>query len=306
MTGTSRRGFLGGAVASAALLAGAGIAQADPVRRRPIVVVPGSHGGAGIMSPLITELVARGRTAVAVDLPGHGPDADYPVWFQTPQDLTAMATTPSTITKYTLQDNVNRVVGLLRRIGPAVLVGHSLGGVTVTAVANAHPELVHRLVYISAFCCSELKNVLACVTAPEAADSLLRTLTPAADFAKVGAHRFNWRTGDPEVLAKLRAAYYADGTPDQLRAVLAGLQPDEQLDVSLREAPLDPATGGRLPRGYVRLTQDRSMPLALQNRLIADADRLNPGRFEVHDVVGSHFAPMNKAAEIAALLDQGR
>lgn len=34
--------------------------------------------------------------------------------------------------------------------GPTVLVVHSRGGITTTAVANARPDLVDRIVYVSA------------------------------------------------------------------------------------------------------------------------------------------------------------
>lgn len=52
--------------------------------------------------------------------------------------------------------------------GPVVLVGHSLGGSTVTRVANAVPELLERLVYISAFCCTQVASPLEALGLPEA------------------------------------------------------------------------------------------------------------------------------------------
>ncbi len=54
-------------------------------------------------------------------------------------------------------DNVAHVLDVVRRVrehGPVVLVGHSRGGLTLTGVANAAPELLDRLVYISAWCCA--------------------------------------------------------------------------------------------------------------------------------------------------------
>ncbi|HTI20863.1 MAG TPA: alpha/beta fold hydrolase [Kutzneria sp.] len=302
----NRRQLLGLAAAGVTAAAGAGVVTASPAsasaetshRKPPLLIVHGSHGSGGAYLPLVSELVQRGRVTLAVDLPGHGAEGYYPVWFQAPQDLHAMTTEVSPIAGVSLQDNVDRVVSVLRRTGPAILVGHSLGGATVSAVCNAVPHLVQRAVYVSAYCCTVLKTVVEAFQSKENADSLMLKFPPTADGAVVLANRFNWRTNDPAVLSLLREAYMADGTDAQLRAAIGGLQPDEPYGVSLSDCSLQPSTGGRVPRTYVRFTQDRAMPLALQNRMISDA-----GRFDVHDVAASHFGVMTKAAELAVLLD---
>jgi hypothetical protein len=153
-------------------------------------------------------------------------------------------------------------------------------------------------VYVSGYCCTTLKTVAEAFQSKENADSLMLKFPPTADGAVVLANRFNWRTNDPDTLALLREAYMADGTEAELRAAIGGLQPDEPYGASLSDCSLQPSTGGRVPRTYVRFTQDRAIPLALQNRMISDA-----GRFDVHDVAASHFGVMTKAAEVAAILD---
>jgi pimeloyl-ACP methyl ester carboxylesterase len=300
----NRRQLLGLAAAGVTAAAGAGVMTSPSAsasaghRKPPLLLVHGSHGSGGYLLPLVGELVQRGRAAMAVDLPGHGAEGYFPTWYQAPQDLRAMTTEVSPIAGISLQDNVNRVVSVLRRIGPAILVGHSLGGATVSAVCNAAPHLVQRAVYASGYCCTVLKTVAEAFQCKENADSLMLKFPPTADGAVVLANRFNWRTNDPAVLAMLRAAYMADGTDAQLRAAIGGLQPDEPYGVSLSDCSLQPSTGGRVPRTYVRFTQDRAMPLALQNRMISDA-----GRFDVHDLHASHFGVVTKAAELAGLLD---
>lgn len=294
----NRRQLLGLAAAGVTAAAGAGVTTHG---KPPLLIVHGSHGSGGAYLQLVGELIQRGRIAMAVDLPGHGAEGYFPIWYQAPQDLRAMTTEVSPIAGISLQDNVNRVVSVLRRIGPAILVGHSLGGATVSAVCNAAPQLVRRAVYVSGYCCTVLKTVKDAFESKENADSMMLKFQPAADGAVVLANRFNWRTNDPDVLALLRETYIADGTDAQLRASIGGLQPDEPYGVSLSDCSLQPATGGRVPRTYVRFTQDRAMPLALQNRMISDA-----GRFDVHDVAASHFGVMTKAAEVAAILDSLR
>jgi hypothetical protein len=153
-------------------------------------------------------------------------------------------------------------------------------------------------VYLSAYCCSVAKTVAELFESKDNADSLMLTLPPTADGSVVLANRVNWRTADPTFLELLRETYIADGTDAQLRATIGGLQPDEPYGVSLEDCSLQPATGGRVPRTYVRFTQDRAVPLALQNRMISDA-----GRFDVHDIAASHFGVVTKVPELAALLD---
>lgn len=295
----NRRQLLGLAAAGVTAAAGAGVTSGH--REPPLLFVHGSHGSGGYLGPLVGELVQRGRTAMAVDLPGHGAEGYFPPWYQAPQDLSAMAAEVSPIAGISLPDNVNRVVSVLRRIGPAILVGHSLGGATVSAVCNAVPHLVRRAVYVSGYCCTVLKSVLEAFECKENADSLLLRLPPAANGAVVLANRFNWRANDPNLLALLREAYLADGTDAQLRAMIGGLQPDEPYGVSLSDCSLQPSTGDRVPRTYVRCTQDRAMPLALQNRMISDA-----GRFDVHDLEASHFGVVTKAPQLAGILDSLR
>ncbi|MEV6607511.1 alpha/beta hydrolase [Kutzneria sp. NPDC051319] len=289
------------AAAGAGVLTSPSASAATDHGKPPLLIVHGSHGSGGAYLQLVGELVQRGRVAMAVDLPGHGAEGFFPMWFQAPQDLHAMTTEVSPIAGISLQDNVNRVVSVLRRIGPAILVGHSLGGATVSAVCNAVPHLVRRAVYVSGYCCTVLKTVAEAFQSKENADSLMLKFPPTADGAVVLANRFNWRTNDPVVLAMLREAYMADGTDAQLRAAIGGLQPDEPYGVSLSDCSLQPSTGGRVPRTYVRFTQDRAIPLALQDRMISDA-----GRFDVHDVAASHFGVMTKAVEVAAILDSLR
>jgi hypothetical protein len=113
--------------------------------------------------------------------------------------------------------------------------------------------------------------------------------------------RFNWRTADPELLATLREATLADGTDDEFHGFLNTLEPDESLDAG--EERVNAETWGRIPRTYVRLTADRSIPIALQDRFIAEADALTPGnRFDVRSLDVSHAAVLVRPGEAAALL----
>lgn len=272
-----------------------------------VVLVHGAACNSSSWGPVVRELALRGVRALAVDLPGHGFGARIPRGYLGAQDTAALASEPSGMRGVSTADDVAAVVEVLRRArahGPTVLAGVSRGGLTLNAVGNAAPDLVDHLVYVSAHC-PTTTSVAGYQSGPEAADSLLgeamRLLV--ADPATIGAIRMNWRTADESVLDALQAALLADGTRDELLAYLHTQDPDETLGIDEDLIRGDPATWGRIPRSYVRLTVDRALPPALQDRYIADADALTPGnRFTVHELGASHVGVQVHPAPITELL----
>lgn len=238
------------------------------------------------------ELALLGHRGLAVDLPGHGLDAHFPLAYQSPQDLDTLAAQPSPLASITLDDNITHVLDTVRRVheyGPVVLVGTSGGGATISGVGNRAPELLAGIVYVSAWCCVELPSV-------------------AAYLAALGHHgvaetMVNWRSADPGLLAALKQGLMADATDDQFRACLNMLEPADSAQVLAADSRVRVATWGRIPRTYIRLSLDRAIPLDMQDRMIAEADALAPHNpFTVHTVEASHLGVCLRAAEIAAIL----
>jgi pimeloyl-ACP methyl ester carboxylesterase len=272
------------------------------------VLVHGAFCNSAVWSPAARELALRGHRAVAVDLPGHGLGATIPAGYLGPQDLSALAKAPSGMAGISTADDVAAVSEVVRRAaqhGPVVLVGTSRGGLTVTAVANAVPDLLQRAVYVSAWCCVDA-TVTEYSAGPENAESLLTEagVIAVANPMDIGAIRLNWRTSDPAHLDVLQEALLADGTREELIAYLHTQEPDEALVLDEQAVRADAATWGRVPHTYVRLTQDRALPLVLQDRFIAEADALTPdNRFDVHSITSSHLRWQIHPAEIVDILD---
>jgi len=261
-------------------------------------------------APIQRELALLGHRSFAVDLPGHGLDAQYPVSYQAPQDLGTWAAEPSTLAGVTLRDNADLLVDTVHRLaehGPVVLVGASLGGTAISVAANLVPDLVDRLVYISAWSCVERANPIEYMGEPEFAANLMSPLSAlnVGDPAELGVGRANYRTSDPDLLAKLKAAIMADTTDEQFRAFLNILQPDESLAVMMGDARVQADTWGTVARSYIRLTEDHSLPIAMQDRLIAEADALTPDNpYDVHTLDTSHVGFLFRAPEVATILDK--
>lgn len=272
-----------------------------------IVLIHGAFSSSFAFAPLQAELALLGHRSLAVDLPGHGFAATYPAGYQAPQDAEDLASADGSIRGVALADNAQHVIEVLERArehGPTLLVSHSRGGITATAVANARPELIDRLVYVSSWAPVEL-TAGAYYAEPEMVETDPAALAAAlvADPAQRGLLRSNFRTADPGVLAGFREAFLADGTDDEFRAVLNTFQPDENLDAGGDDDRAQAATWGSIPRSYVRLSRDRSIPPALQDRLIREADALTPSNpYDVHSLESSHLLWLVRPRAAAELL----
>ena len=100
----------------------------------PIVLVHGGYGTTGVVGKLAGALAA-GRRVISVELRGHGHTRDTDAPFSWDSFGTDIA-------------------GVIRHLGdgPMDLLGLSLGGGASLRCAIGHPELVRRLVIVSAPC----------------------------------------------------------------------------------------------------------------------------------------------------------
>ncbi|MFC5830212.1 alpha/beta fold hydrolase [Nonomuraea insulae] len=305
MNEPTRRTALQFAAAGAGAVAASALQK--PERKKKVttyVFVSGSNGAAAADS----ELTLRGHRTVGVTLPGHGPEEQFRLAYQAPQDLAKLATLPSPVAGVTLDDHVEATVNVVRRVsehGPVILVGGSLGGATITKVADVVPELIDRLVYASAFCCTKLRSPNDYVGSPEGQSSLTPELLSGivGDPTAIGAVRINWRTNDKKFLKAAKAAFMAEASEGEFLALLNTLLPDESMQVGSADARGRKDRWGRVPRVYIRHTKDRTIPLALQDRMIREADEATPGnKFTIFSVEASH-APTAKAyAQITEIL----
>ncbi|MCX2732480.1 alpha/beta fold hydrolase [Saccharopolyspora sp. NFXS83] len=274
-----------------------------------IVLIHGAASTAAIWGPLQRELALRGHRSLAPDLPGHGMNAHHPPGFyQAPQDLDEFATAPSALAGVGVDDYADHVEALVRRVaehGPVLLAGTSAGGVPITAVAERVPELVDRLVYLSAWCAVGSDAVGEYASRPERAGNLFdRIPWPViGDPAALGVVRVNLRSSDPELLRAAKAAIMAEGTDDEFRALIDVMEPDVNVAIAAEPRFATAARWGRVPRTFVRFTADESILLAEQDRMIEEADELAPdARFDVRSIDSSHVGYFCRPAEFADLL----
>lgn len=270
------------------------------------VIIPGAwHCGAHWL-PVVNHLARRGHPAEALDLPGSGLGAVMARSVMD-RDIGSIPTEPSPLAAYDLDTYVTFVVGELERgarHGPIVLVGHSFGGVVATQVAERVPQLVGHLVYVtghvpvtpSARSCAE------CDALPENRTSLSPSVV-VGDPEKLGAVRVDVRSTDPEYLRAAHAAFYGDVPFEDFPAWAAYLTSELPLHAVRGRVEVSAERWGAVPRSYIRCTADRAIPIALQDRMIDEADRKFPANpFRVLSMDASHSPFASRPSELAELL----
>lgn len=189
---------------------------------------------------LVPALERRGHGVIAVDLPGQGDD-------------------PTPVAECSLDGNAARIVEKAAQApGPVILVGHSVGGVSISAAAERAPERVARLVYLAAFLPRDGDSI-ASLYAPEAA----RRPSGPSDYQR-SADGLSYRP-KPEAVARL----FYNGTPEaEIAYALPKLRP-QPFAVQKAAVRLSAERFGRVPRAYVECRDDNSIAVRLQREMVA-------------------------------------
>lgn len=202
------------------------------------VLVHGAWHGAWCWHRLVPQLVRRGHRVLTPDLPGHGRDHS-----------------PAPGLK--LEDYASTVLAELNRLRePAVLVGHSLGGMVISRAAELAPERVRLLVYLTAFLPGDGDSLR------ELADTDTSSLL--LQYCRVEQEAMLLHVSH----AGIRPALYADCSNEDVALAERALQP-EPLGPMAESISLSAARWGSVPRAFIECTADRSVPLSLQRRMAA-------------------------------------
>jgi len=236
-----------------------------------MVLVHGAFGGAWCWEPVVGGLEAAGHSVETFDLPGSGDD-------------------PTPVDAVTLDAYAERIGEVLARSPePAVLVGHSMGGVAITQAAGRHHERIAKLVYVAAFLPRDGQSLIDLTQTPEGANDQIQANLVVS--------------GEPPVaempVSATRTAIY-NRCSDDLAARLAERRGPQPVAPFATPVSLpDPAAVAALPHAYVIATDDNSIPPPLQRRMVREH-----GVTEVVEIEADH-SPMHSATdELVAALDR--
>jgi pimeloyl-ACP methyl ester carboxylesterase len=235
-----------------------------------IVLVHGAFAGAWCWEPVLPGLRAAGHVVEAFDLPGSGED-----------------TTP--VVEVTLDAYAERVCQQLHEGEPAMLVGHSMGGMVITQGAARCPEQITALVYVAAFLPGQGQSLLNLTAYPEAAEDQVQANLVI--------------DGDPPVAtmpaAASRAALFGCCDEQQAAWGIGHLrsQPVVPFGQPVQLSEDDAFTS--LPRAYVSCAQDRAIPPPMQRRMFEAA-----GCDPVIEINTDHSVWISRTDELVAALDR--
>lgn len=278
-----------------------------PEAKPAFVLVHGAWHGARSWDKVVPLLESAGHSAIALDLPGSGALAKLPASFlMKPFDAAAFATEPSPNAGVTQEERTAAAVEAVRKAaatsnGGVVLVGHSLGGITASAVAEAVPELLRAVVYLTAFMLPPGMPAIAMIQHESMAAALVPGLF-MADPADVGALRIHVRNEDPVYGRQLHAAFFGDVEDREYDAFRATLHPDEPAQVALVPSPVTSARFGTVPRHYIHCDGDRAITPAGQALMVQMVDGALGSRTVAHRLSSSHSPFLSRPVELADLL----
>ncbi|WP_431103025.1 alpha/beta fold hydrolase [Roseateles noduli] len=227
------KAVIASAALATSLLSGAAFAADKPT----IVLVHGAFEDASVWTHTQTQLKSDGYKVVTVNLPGH------------PSNPLA----PDKASLDVYRDAVLTVIDAEK--APVVLVGHSFGGITISAVGEARPEKIKSLVYLAAYLPTEGQSLLSLANTDR--DSKL------GPFVQIQKEK-----GIASIAYTARADLFANDGPPELRKAIPDLLLDENLAPLATPVHVTPERFGKVDKVYIKTAKDVVVSPYLQTEMI--------------------------------------
>ncbi len=240
------------------------------MKKPAFVLIHGAWHDARCWQLLVPLLQAAGHEVLVPDLPGHGQSSLPPA-------------------RSTLKAYIESVTTLVDACSaPVILVGHSMAGMVITAVAASIPAKISQLIYLSAYLPHSGDSVFALIARNRGHEPLC-AIELALDMSD------DKRTCSIDKNSIIPLFYSA--TPAVL-AQQAQQQFGSQGSLPLAsEVKFDEDVVSRLARCYVLCSKDKVIPLHHQRRMLAAW----PG-FHISELAADHSPFLSMPTELAAHL----
>jgi pimeloyl-ACP methyl ester carboxylesterase len=235
-----------------------------------MLLVHGAFSRATCWDRVAPGLRAAGHDVEAIDLPGQGDD-------------------PTPVAEVTLDRYAQRVCEALATGPPAVLVGHSMGGMVITQAAAGN-DSVASLVYVGAF-------------APDHGESAfqLSTMFPGSTLGDaLTAYPVTSGGNELAIRRDLYHQQFCADLPAEQAALMAATQRPATEAALTEGLPTETPAWRDIPSWFVYGDQDLNIPAALE-RFMAD----RAGAKDAREVAGASHALSVSAADAvtATILD---
>jgi pimeloyl-ACP methyl ester carboxylesterase len=221
-----------------ALTLGGAVFFASQSQAATVVLVHGAFQDASVWQQVTPLLEKQGHKVILVDLPGRKSN---------PADPFAQ-----TLAAY--RDAVLKVTGE----GPdkVVLVGHSFGGFTISAVAEAIPARIDTAIYVAAYLPQSGEAMKALAAQDKGSKFTQENFVVAKDYSTA------------TVLERDRGLIFCEECSDDQKKVLLAGMVDEPLKPVAEPITLTEAAFGSVRKAYIATKRDNAVSRSLQQMMI--------------------------------------
>jgi pimeloyl-ACP methyl ester carboxylesterase len=250
-------------------------AQAATKPKPKIIMVHGSWHWGGCFQKVADRLALAGYPVATPDLTSHGYNSAAYDSFKS------------------IEDYAQPVEAILKSSSEkVVLVGHSMGGVTLTYLAEKYPEKISKLIYLTAFMAPKGKKavdyILLYLKIP-AAKELFQVMSEVNDGRGVKL--------DLTQRAVVKAAFYADCSEHDVDIAAKNVLPIQSSVPNQTVSTITAKRFGSIPRVYIECTEDKAIPIETQRLMISDV----PGA-TVASLKTSHSSFFSQPDSLAKLI----
>ncbi len=205
------------------------------------ILVHGASHGSWCWERVTALLRGNGHQVVAIDLPGNGHD-----------DISL-----GDISLETYASHVCQVLDA--QAGPAILVGHSLGGLSITQAAEYRPDKIDSLVYLTA------------LLLPSGESLAQVSSSDPREIRRSFGEPFAWRLSDDlgSVVydADLAVERFYNGCSLEDVAWAMSMLVPQPVGPMIEPVRTTAENFGRVPRVYIECLKDRAIPLEHQRTM---------------------------------------
>ncbi len=230
------------------------------------VLVHGAWQAPYVWDSVRADLSKSGNNVIVVELPGHGSDTTAPHLLS-------------------LDVYRNKVIDAISKADSnVILVGHSMGGMVITHVAEKIPSKIKKLVYVGAFLPSS-GQALTDLAYSDPDSRLGPLLAPSADQLTLDVKRDS-----------LIYLFINDGSESDKQSVLDNYRAEPAIPFT-GKVTLTKENAGSVEKVYIKTLQDVVISPGLQDRMIAGA-----GIKTIYSVNTSHSPFLSQPHELSDIL----
>ena len=233
--------------------------------KKTFVLVHGAWLAPWAWKTVKEQLEKQGQKVILIELPGHGDDH----------------TPTNTLSIDAYKEKV--IAGMNMVEGKVILVGHSMAGMVVTAVAEQVPDKIEKLIYIGAYVPASGQSLLDLANT-DAKALLGPSLIQSADKLTLDVKREN-----------ILNIFCQDSKPAMQTTLLSHYQPEPAIPFT-NPVTITPEKFGSVDKYYIHTEQDHAIGIDLQNRMVAAA-----GITKIFSLPSSHTPFLSMPDKVTAL-----